>query len=372
MCCPICDASPEGEIAVKIYDFRGLMAILSCLVGLEFGYASLASGQTSAIVEEAKKEGEVAATLQSNLKPQGVTRIQQAIKQTYGVDLRINHTPPGSYPQRLATALSEHKAGLPASYDLMVFSAATAYKAHQGGIFENVNWKPLLPKGTPGDVVLQDLSRVIILTSHVGMLYNPQVVKPQDAPRSLEDLAQPKFRGKFVLASYTSHYVALALVTGEEKLVATLRRVMENKPAIQTYAEGLTRFTSGEYSMVHQESQFYYRARDMGLPAAFTPIEMSFATLHSLGVRKGARHPNAAKLLTLFLVGPQGQKILADEFQGANLFYPDNHEHEIAAAEKKMGIPIFRWETWPGALDFLVSKKGEELETKIAGILTGR
>lgn len=354
------------------YNFRGLFAVLSCLVELGLGHAPIVFGQSDAIIEGAKKEGEVTATLQSNLKPQGITRIQQAIKQTYGVDLRINHTPPGSYPQRLATALSEHKAGLAPSHDLMVFSAATAYKAHRGGIFDNVNWKPLLTKGTPADVVLQDMSRVVILTSHVGMLYNPQVVKPEQAPRSLEELAQPKFRGKFTLVPYTSHYVALALVMGEEKLLAALRRAMENKPAIQTYAEGLTRFTSGEYPMVHQESNFYYRARGMGLPAAFTPIGMSFATLHSLGVRKGARHPNGAKLLAVFLAGPQGQKILAEEIEGANLFYPDNSEHETAAAERKMGVPIFRWETSPGALDFLVSKKGDELEKKIGSILTGR
>lgn len=357
---------------MREYSFRGLFAALSCLAGLGFGHAPIAFGQSDAIIEGAKKEGQVAATLHSSLKPQGATRIQQAIKGTYGVDLRINHSPPGSYPKRLATALSEHKAGLPPSHDLMAFSAATAYEGRRGEIFENVNWRPLLAKGTPGDVVLPDLAMVVFYTGHVGMLYNPQVVKPEEAPRSLEELAQPKFKGKFTLVPYASHYVALALVMGEEKLLATLRRVVENKPPIQTYAEGLTRFTSGEYPMAHVTSSFYYRARNMGLPAAYTPIGMSFANLHSLGVRKGARHPNAAKLLALFLAGPSGQKILAEEIEGANLFYPDNYEHEIAAAEKKMGIPIFRWESWPGGLDFVVSKKGAELEKKIGGILVGR
>src|SRR3990172_3043078 len=61
------------------------------------------------VIEGAKREGVVDATLQSSLTPRGVAVVQEAVRKKYGVDLKINNSPTRSFPRIQAQALTEHK-----------------------------------------------------------------------------------------------------------------------------------------------------------------------------------------------------------------------------------------------------------------------
>jgi ABC-type Fe3+ transport system substrate-binding protein len=39
----------------------------------------------------------------------------------------------------------------------------------------------------------------------IGILYNKSAVKPEEAPKSLEDIVRPQFRGKLVMPDPTQH-----------------------------------------------------------------------------------------------------------------------------------------------------------------------
>jgi ABC-type Fe3+ transport system substrate-binding protein len=43
----------------------------------------------------------------------------------------------------------------------------------------------------------------------VGVLYNKSLVKPEDAPKALEDLVQPKYKGMLVMADPTLHVTTI-------------------------------------------------------------------------------------------------------------------------------------------------------------------
>jgi iron(III) transport system substrate-binding protein len=63
--------------------------------------------------------------------------------------------------------------------------------------------------------------------------YNPKLVKPDEAPTSIFDLADPKWRGQVAIAdprfgSTSFHVAALYAIAGDEKMDAFFRRLKEN------------------------------------------------------------------------------------------------------------------------------------------------
>ncbi|HMF49410.1 MAG TPA: ABC transporter substrate-binding protein, partial [Candidatus Saccharimonadales bacterium] len=53
----------------------------------------------------------------------------------------------------------------------------------------------------------------------IGILYNKSIIKPADAPTSLEDLLKPQFRGKIVMPDPTQHTTTAQWLASLEKLL---------------------------------------------------------------------------------------------------------------------------------------------------------
>jgi len=324
------------------------------------------------VLEGARKEGEVDVVLPSSLTPDGVRKIEKAIGEKYGVNLKINYTPARSYPQLTSQAISEFRARVTPSYDIHVSSDSNMYDAVEGGVLEKFDWAPLLPEGTPPKVVQFGGHSVAVYTGHVGLLYHPQVVSPQEAPASLSDLGSAKWKGKFVIFPYTDLYTAYAILYGKTRIVTDLKALMNNGAVVDTYPSAFRRFTLGEYPMILITSAFYSQAEKKGIPARFKSLDFAYVTIHQLGVRKGARHPNAAKLLIAFMSGPEAHRLWESEIGNGNAFYPDSYEHKLALEAQKAGLKSFRWAEWPGALEFMGSKASEELAKEMGMILRGQ
>src|SRR3990172_5513805 len=247
----------------KVLVFWGAILLAWCWGGAQaFGAVSPA---LSRVIEGAKKEGRVAMILHSTLYGKGIERLRRSVAEKYGVDLQIDYTPSGSYPVTLAKAITEYKTGGAPSNDLLVLADASLAKATAAGITEKVDWKPLLAEGTPPQVIQFDGNALSTHTNHFGLVFNPSVISPQEAPKSLKDLANPKWRGKIVMYSYTSNYLGYAYVLGIDKTLSTMREIMKNDPVVDTYASGLTRYMAGEYPILLTASSFYWEAKKKGV-----------------------------------------------------------------------------------------------------------
>src|SRR5581483_11266691 len=53
----------------------------------------------------------------------------------------------------------------------------------------------------------------------IGVVYNRDVIKPADAPKSLEDLVKPQYRGKLVMPDPTQHTTTTQWVASLDKLM---------------------------------------------------------------------------------------------------------------------------------------------------------
>ena len=80
-------------------------------------------------------------------------RLRKEIREKFGVDLDIKFTPSDSMPKALSDAIMEHKVGAAPTFDLMNFSSHIV-EGNEAGIFERVDWKPLLLEGTNPEVVM--------------------------------------------------------------------------------------------------------------------------------------------------------------------------------------------------------------------------
>jgi ABC-type Fe3+ transport system substrate-binding protein len=101
-------------------------------------------------------------------------------------------------------------------------------------------------------------------------------------------------------------------------------------------------------------------------------LDVSFSTTHFAIVMKGAKHPNAAKLVAIYLAGPEGHKLMLEEAGEGSLFYPGDVEQEIAQEDRRRGLKMYNPTTWPGAMDLLLSQKGAQTEQEIGRILRSR
>ena len=109
-----------------------------------------------------------------------------------------------------------------------------------------------------------------------------------------------------------------------------------------------------------------------GVPAQWNSLDVSFSTIHAAVVLKGARHPNAAKLVALYLASPEGHKLMLAEAGEGSVFYPGNFEQEIVQEDRRRGLKVYNLLEWPGSLDFVLSPKGAQVEQEMGRILRGR
>ena len=128
-------------------------------------------------------------------------------------------------------ALAELRAGKPA-FDVMVNNSGAIYVMKKEGVFA----KYVSPAASafPKDVIDPDLGPVYRNTP-IGIVYNKGEIKPGDAPKSLEDLLNPKYKGKLVMPDPTQHTTtmqwlgSLYKIMGKEKADKFIRDLGRNE-----------------------------------------------------------------------------------------------------------------------------------------------
>ncbi len=152
--------------------------------------------------------------------------------------------------------------------------------------------------------------------------YNTNLVKKADAPKTLDDLLDPKWKGKMVWnASSTSSgpgFIGNILTSmGQEKGMAYLKKLSAQKiVAMEASARKvLDTVIAGEYPIALQIFNHHaVISAKKGAPVDWIPMEPVTSLVSTVSLLKAAPHPNAGKLLIDFILSDQGQKV----FQKAN------------------------------------------------------
>jgi hypothetical protein len=330
------------------------------------------------IVEGAKKEGVVNLQISpSSHTAVSMRRLAGGINKKYGVELDIQFAPTVRMAADLSKALMEHKLGSPPTYDLMSLSIGNVVRGIEGGIFEKVDWASLLDKGTPPEAILGKPGSpvygygLVSYTAHRGLMYNPKRVSPEQAPKKLADLADPKWKGRVGIHNYPRVWAELAFVSGKERILSEIRAIMKNNAIQGAYSDLQKRYLLEEIWMAHSGSQYFQEATMKGMPAEWRSLELSDVVHYIVGVRTGAKNPNAAKLVALYLASAEGTTLHLEEAGAGNLLYPGNYEHAIATQDKKQALLDFAWD-YRGRHGFLLSREVQQWEKEIERIFRGQ
>lgn len=282
------------------------------------------------LTQQAKKEGEVVFFTGSARYPGSAAKtLEEAFKAKYGFPLNVELAALGPHPTVVQQIRSEAQSGIAPAADLFPTALGFLKMLREGDALERVEWLKL---GAPPVVTVDSESAVMINIIARNIIYNTNQVTADEAPKRLEDLADPKWRGKIVAPAIGDAFAMMVPILGEEKtreLVETL--VREQKMAfVQSITDVANKVASGEYALGFGVPADWTSTRSKGAPVQNAPLEKVSGQPFYAGVLRNAKHPGAATLFGLFICcSPEGQKALNEALGWSKYEMEGSESHEI-------------------------------------------
>lgn len=286
--------------------------------------------------EGAKQEGTV--VVYGSIESESMDAVKKAFVQRYGVNVDYWR---GASNKVMDRTLTEFRSGK-ASFDVVLTNRGPMQLLKKQGVFA----KYLSPQNANFPAAMKDPDNVlspVYRLAVVGILYNTKLLKPEDAPKGLEDFLAPKWRGKWVIPDPTQHFTTGQWLRNLEKLygpdwLALVRKLGESKPVlVESFIPSAQKIISGEaLAGISYVKYVQLYGRDGG-PLDYVRVPKTLAEGHTAAIAAKAPHPNGAKLFENFLISREGMEIMArqGEFVTAKGIFPP-----IKDAEKINPIAI--------------------------------
>lgn len=160
------------------------------------------------------------------------------------------------------------------------------------------------------------------------LVYNPTLVAPDALPKTLKELADPRWRGRVGWSpgngSFQSHVSALRHLWGEEETRAWLAAMVANAPvSYPKNAPQVEAVADGSISLGWVNHYYLHRQKTDGYPAANHSFPVAgdagnILMLSGMGIRAGSPRMEAASAVVAWMVSEGAQTAIAQE----NFEYP--------------------------------------------------
>ncbi len=310
------------------------LAITFFLIFLIIPSILSAAEPQEALIGKAKAEGKV--TFYANIT--AVEPVMEAFTKKFGVKAEYKRI---STDKFFATVATEHEAGklmadvlqapIPILDLLKGKGVVASYKAPSASNY---------PEWTKKDDKIQ-----IFGIEYVAVLYNKELVKPADVPKKYEDLTDPKWRGKIVMANPTTHATTISWLVGlkeqvfpsENAWMKFIKGLASNQPMfVSSFGPTPAPIESGE-KLIGISMPKYILTKSPA-PLDWARIEPLLGTPRGMSITSKAPHPNAAKLFFDYWLSRESAKILADKV-GEYVLCPGVYP-PIKGIEKAKVLPI--------------------------------
>ena len=147
-----------------------------------------------------------------------------------------------------------------------------------------------------------------------ALVYNRNQVKPNDAPKTYQDLLDPKWKGKMIFDPEAAFIMAaMEQAWGKEKARDYLARLAKQDLIFRRGTTLTSQLVAaGEQPIgVTINAETTAEMRDKGAPLAFSVLPPRIIKPNGFFVAKKAPHPHAAMLFTDWSLSEEGQKVLA-------------------------------------------------------------
>ena len=283
---------------------------------------SPALAQDAKLIEAAKKEGRL--VVYGTMQTDTFELLQKSFQKKTGITVDYWRT---SATKVMERALSEARAGK-ALFDLVMATEDTTRIMLKEGIL--AKYESPMNRDFPKDAIDPQLGPRA--RNHiVGIVYNKGIVKPADAPKTLEDLVKPQYRGKLVMADPTLHtttaqwLVNVHKLIGKDKADKFVRDLAAMKPTlVESFGPAAERVTSGEIPIGISYVYYVYLNGMKGAPLDYVRTGKFLGDASYLTLFHKALHPNAAKAFIDFFLDEESMNIMAraGEFVNRKGVYP--------------------------------------------------
>lgn len=151
--------------------------------------------------------------------------------------------------------------------------------------------------------------------------YNSSMVSADEAPKTYEDLLDPKWKGAMAWPDDPSMigppgFIKLVLdKMGEEKGMEYLKQLATQNiakvPASQRVV--LDQVIAGQYALgLSTLTHHYVISQSRGAPVEWVKLDPLGQVVSTIGLVKNAPHPNAGKLLIDFILSEEGQELMRE------------------------------------------------------------
>jgi iron(III) transport system substrate-binding protein len=293
------------------------MTLTILLIFLSIIFTAPVLAQDAKLIEAAKKEGGK-VVLYGSLETPVVDAVIAAFRKKTGLNAEYWRASAMSVMNR---SMSEYRAGSPLFDIVLNNSDPLLIMANEGMIAKYDS--PTAAK-YPKDQIdprLGPISRYGI----VGVLYHKGLVKPEDAPKSIEDLVNPKYKGMLVMADPTLHVTTIQWLASLHRIMPKgkadkfIRDLAAMKPTlVESMLPASERVATGEIPIGLTFVKYAYTAARSGAPLDYVRIDKMLGDSHFAVLSSKAPRPSTGKAFIDFYLDDESMKILAQNGEFAN------------------------------------------------------
>ena len=300
---------------------KTINSLIVLLAAMTLGAAPVSS-QSASLVQAGKKEGK--AVVYGSLESDSAGAIFAAFKKKTGIEAEYWRA---SATKVMDRALSEYRAGRPL-FDIILTNDNPMQIMFKEGIFAKYDSPAAKDFAKESiDPNLGPRYRNVV----IGVIYNKDIIKPADAPKTLEDLVKPQYRGKLVMPDPTQHttttqwVASLDKLMGKEKADKFIRDLAAQKPIlVESLLPAAERVATGETPIAISYIKYVYIYGQRGAPLDYVRTGKFMGDGHYLTLGNKAPHPNAGKALIDNFLSAENMAVLAKlgEFVNRKGVYP--------------------------------------------------
>jgi ABC-type Fe3+ transport system substrate-binding protein len=316
-----------NELTSKVTDVSNKLQTLEQLVNL---YAKASGIESPAQAEQLlRQRQELQAKIEGAKRESGTLRIYGSVDfrdikslidafQARYPFIRVTYEemrPPEVYTR----VTGEITAGKPTA-DLVIVSHTTGLRMAKEG-----RYLPYIsPEAATYPETLKDkdgLWTAFVLLP-IALVYNTKLVKPEELPKTLEDLVNPRWKGKIVMHDITlgtvgtQWLVSLKDYIGESRWNNFVRGLLDLKPTLDIAVSAVAELVAaGEYAIgIVINLHDVVRLKIEGAPIDyFLPEGVPLLTSFShIAIIKTTQNVNSAKLFVDFALSQEGQTIIGN------------------------------------------------------------
>ena len=281
--------------------------------------------QSPELIQAAKKEGEVVVF--GSLENDIAGAINNAFQAKYGINVKYFR---GSSTVIIDRITTEHRTGKISSDVVYTTAAPMRFINREKGLLA----RHVSPSAKNYDKrLIDDFFGPNYRSVIIGILYNKDLIKPDEAPKSYEDLVHPRWKGKIAMGNPSLHDTtidwlsSLSLVFGSpQKANDWIKRLAALEPLmLDSMVPVGERLASGEVPLGIAYPKYVQVWGKKGAPLDYVKgLPVYLGDGNYIGMTAKGPNSNAAKLFIDYFLGQESSEIMAaaGEFVNRQGIYP--------------------------------------------------